>query len=99
MGRRKTALARMVMIAGALTGLCSVAAAQPDGISSARPDPGEGRSGALTPEMVRRGQPMPLPRVDPDAVRAAARAEQQSGVRSSGPHVEGSSPPSGPQGR
>ncbi len=94
---QKVVLAAAVLT---LTGFGGAASAQPtlqgptggdEGLSSARAAPGgEGRSSELTPEMIRRARPLPLPVVDPDAVRAQGRAEAQSGARSSKLHVEGS---------
>jgi hypothetical protein len=70
-----------------------------DGISSARPAPGEARSEPWTPEKMRQAEPMPLPKVDPDAVRAAGARAGQSGLRSleAQPHgMTDSHPPSPP---
>src|SRR5690349_813165 len=70
-----------------------------EGISSARPAPGEARSQPWTAQKMRQAEPMPLPKVDPDAVRAAGAAAAQSGVRSLEAQSHGmtdSHPPSRP---
>ena len=74
-------LGTAVLISGALTGLCVAAQTQsPSGgagsadFSSTRPGPDEAKSGWTAAKM-RRAQPTPLGKADPEAVRAEARRQ------------------------
>jgi hypothetical protein len=62
----------------------------PEKITSVRVGPGQGRSSVWTETAIRNAQPVPLPKVDPQEVRAAFR------LRRPGPATSGATDPSGP---
>src|SRR5262249_54948592 len=79
---QKIILAAVALITGSLAATAANAQAQPrpsdqgpEGLSSARPEAGAGKSSAWTADKMRRAEPMPLPKVDPDAVLAEARRQ------------------------
>jgi hypothetical protein len=65
----------------------------PEGFSSARPGPGEEKSETWTDTKMRQARQLPLPEVDPDAVRDAARTMGQLGARIMGVQAPGSTDP------
>lgn len=80
---RLTRNAAATLISAALTGLYGTVQAQtsasgpdPEGFSSIRPGPSEGKPSDWTPAKVRQAQPVPLPEADPEAVKAAARRQR-----------------------
>jgi hypothetical protein len=64
----------------------------PEGISSVRADPGQGRSSAWSAARMREAQPITLPVADPEAVRSAYKA-RGAGPPASGATQEGKPAP------
>jgi len=85
---QKIILAAVALITGSLAAVAANAQTQPrpadqgpEGLSSARPESGVGKSDRWTADMMRRAEPMPLPKVDPEAVLAEARRQARERKR------------------
>src|SRR5262245_22526431 len=79
---QKVILAAVALMSGSLAASAANAQAQPrpgdqgpEGLSSARPEAGAGKADVWTAEKMRRAEPVPLPKVDPEAVLAEARRQ------------------------